>query len=202
MSWRLARSLDVLRDEINTAAPKRSKVSDGSIGDTAHSSRASDHNPNSAGVVRAIDITHDPAGGLDCNDLATDLAGLIGGHPALRSGGYLIWNARILSADRRSEGWRRYTGSNPHNHHLHISVATAAAGYDSTTPWGVMKENDDMTPQQDALLKDVATDLAKLTKRFDRFANNSWRREAAMAAELKRQGVDVDKILAAVEQDA
>lgn len=201
MSWRLARSLETLRDEINNAAPKRSKVSDGSIGDTAHSSRASDHNPNGAGVVRAIDVTHDPAGGLDCNEFATDLAGLIGTHPALRSGGYLIWSGRILSADRRSEGWRRYTGSNPHNHHLHVSVATAAAGYDSTAPWGVMKEHEDMTPEQDKRLKTVEADLKALAKSFGTYRNNSWKREAAMAAELKRQGVDVDKILAAVEQE-
>ncbi len=201
MTWRLARSLETLRDEINTAAPRRSKVSDGSIGDTAHSSRASDHNPNGAGVVRAIDVTHDPAGGLDCNELATDLAGLIGTHPALRSGGYLIWSGRILSADRRSEGWRRYTGSNPHNHHLHVSVATAAAGYDSTAPWGVMKEHEDMTPEQDKRLKSVEQKLDALIKAEQRRGDNAWKRQAALAKALKDQGVDVDKILAAVEQE-
>jgi len=42
MSWRLARSLEPLRNEVNAAAPNRSKASDGTIGDTAHSSRASD----------------------------------------------------------------------------------------------------------------------------------------------------------------
>lgn len=157
MTWRVARSLDQLLEEINTAAPNRSKVSDGSIGDAAHASRDSDHNPwvigvGGVGVVRARDFTHDPAGGLDCNDLATFLArkllGLDGSHPALGSGAYVIWNRRILSRDRRDEGWRPYAGSNPHDHHLHLSVATAATGYDSTTRWGwPPNKEDEVTPQ-------------------------------------------------------
>lgn len=149
MSWRVARSLDTLLDEINERAPERSKISDGSIGDPAHSSRVSDHNPNAAGVVRARDYTHDPAGGLDCNDLARFLADLLGEHPALSSGAYVIWNRRIISRDRITEGWRPYTGSNPHDHHLHLSVATAATGYDSTASWGWLTEGDDM-PLNDA----------------------------------------------------
>lgn len=155
MSWRVANSLDVLLDEINDAAPNRSKISDGSIGDAAHASRDSDHNPwvidrNGVGVVRARDFTHDPAGGLDCNDLARELEQLYrGGHPALGSGAYTIWRRRILSRDRLAEGWRTYSGSNPHDHHLHQSVARAAAGYDSTAPWGVMKEEDVMASLQE-----------------------------------------------------
>jgi hypothetical protein len=65
MAPRIAKSLDVLRSQINKAHPNRSKVSDGWIGDTAHAARASDHNPNSGGVVTALDLTHDPAHGFD-----------------------------------------------------------------------------------------------------------------------------------------
>src|SRR5690606_29393833 len=139
-TWRTARSLDVLLDEINAHAPKRSKVSDGSIGDTAHSARTSDHNPNAAGVARARDFTHDPAGGLDCNDLAERLARLLrSNHPAMATGAYIIWNRRIISRDRLREGWRPYTGSNGHTKHLHLSVTTIAGspGYDSTVSWGL-----------------------------------------------------------------
>lgn len=145
MTWRTARSLDVLLAEINAAAPKRSKASDGSIGDDKHASRDSDHNPfvkvDGEGIVRARDFTHDPQGGLDCNVLAKRLAALIAArsHPALRHGAYVIWNGRIFSYDRRDEGWRPYTGSNPHDHHCHLSVALDPKGFDSTQPWGVMK---------------------------------------------------------------
>src|SRR6266542_3302920 len=73
MSWRLAKALEQLRLQINTSFPLRSKVSDGSIGDTAHSNRASDHNPNAAGVVTAIDVTHDVAHGVDGHTLSRQL---------------------------------------------------------------------------------------------------------------------------------
>ena len=137
MSWRLARSLEQLRKEVNAAAPRRSKRSDGSIGDAAHSRTASDHNPNAAGVVCAIDLTHDPDAGADMNALAEQLR--TGGHPALK---YLIWNRRIWSRARTGEGWRSYGGSNPHSSHMHVSVGVGSDGrstgpYDNTTSWGV-----------------------------------------------------------------
>lgn len=139
MTWRIARSLDVLLAEINAHAPNRSKLSDGSIGDPAHAARTSDHNPNKAGVVRARDVTHDPHSGLDCNVLAARLADMLraGVHPALGSGAYIIWNRQIISRDRIGEGWRFYDGVNPHVKHLHLSVTTAAKGYDSTTAWNL-----------------------------------------------------------------
>lgn len=160
MSWRVARSLDVLLGEINAAAPMRSKVSDGSIGDAAHASRSSDHNPwvifGGQGIVRARDFTHDPAGGLDCEELATALAALIavGGHPALRSGAYVIWNRHIFSFDRRNEGWRPYTGTNPHDHHCHVSVSLDPAGFDSLLPWHVVDpKRDERLAKLDATRK-------------------------------------------------
>lgn len=45
MTWRLARGLEHLRAQVNTKWSNRSKDSDGSIGDEAHASRSSDHNP-------------------------------------------------------------------------------------------------------------------------------------------------------------
>lgn len=156
MTWRMANSLETLRDEINKAAPNRSTVSDGGIGDAAHASRTSDHNPwvtlNGVGIVRARDFTNDPSGGLDCNRLATFLALKLaeGKHPALGSGAYVIWNKRIISRDRIKEMWRPYSGSNAHQHHLHLSVATSAAGFDSRQSWG-WPEGDEMSQYADQL---------------------------------------------------
>ena len=56
--WTLAHSLTVLLRQVNAQWPQRSRVSDGTIGDTEHASRPSDHNPNMRGVVTALDITH------------------------------------------------------------------------------------------------------------------------------------------------
>jgi hypothetical protein len=167
MSWRVANSLEVLLAELNAAAPHRSKVSDGSIGDPAHAARLSDHNPNAAGVVRARDFTHDPNGGLDCHDLAQGLTALIGAHPAMGSGAYVIWRSHIFSADRRTEGWRIYTGTNPHDKHLHLSVATAASGYDSTARWGVMEEDDMFDDAARSKLTEVEKGVAKLLERTE-----------------------------------
>lgn len=164
MSWRVALSLDTLLVEVNRAAPDRSTASDGSIGDPAHSSRESDHNPNPAGVVRARDITHDPAHGCDAGALADRIRQrALEGHPALGAGAYVIWDGRIASAtqDGAPWDWEPYSGTNPHDHHVHVSVALAAAGYDSTTPWGVTQE-DDMNESQDARLKRVEDTLEGL----------------------------------------
>lgn len=129
MAWRLARALDVLRQQINSTWPDRSKRTDGTVGDLAHQRGYSEHNPNSAGVVRAMDITHDPAGGVDGDRLADDLAAELErrGHK-----GYVIWNRRIRSSYVSPGVWRSYFGSNPHSAHVHVSYI---ANYDDTSPW-------------------------------------------------------------------
>lgn len=141
--WRAARALDQLLDEVNAAAPHRSKLSDGTIGDPAHSARYSDHNPNAAGVVRARDITHDPEHGVDGAQLAERIRQLgIAGHPALQAGAYVIHNRRIASAtlDGAPWDWEPYSGRNPHTKHVHVSVSSSPRGYDSRRPWGVMAQ--------------------------------------------------------------
>lgn len=129
MGWRLAKSLETLRKQINSFYPKRSKASDGTIGDQKHSKRVSQHNPNAAGVVCAFDITHDPVNGVDCHKLAKALVD--SKDARIR---YLIWNGRITS-DAKAGAWKRYTGSNPHNHHLHLSVNSLPKHYDDASDW-------------------------------------------------------------------
>lgn len=135
--WRVARSLEVLRAEINTVAPNRSTRSDGSIGDSSHAATDSDHNPNDADVVCARDYTHDPDSGADMHRISRRIVAVR--PPALK---YVIWNKQIWSRARANEGWRRYTGSNPHTKHMHVSVGRGPDGhstgpYDDTSSWGM-----------------------------------------------------------------
>ncbi|MFI9528807.1 peptidoglycan-binding domain-containing protein [Micromonospora rosaria] len=132
-SWRLARSLETLTAEIRALHPGTTVWT---IGDAAHRGRPSDHNPNGQNVVCAIDVLGDK--GLRLADFAADLVAAPR-HPALK---YVIFNRRIWSVARASEGWRPYTGSNPHTTHVHISVGTGPDGksggpYDNTSSWGI-----------------------------------------------------------------
>ena len=124
MGWRLAKSLIKLRDQIDAAAPHRSKVSDGSIGDQAHQARVSDHNPDANGVVHAIDVTHDPEHGVDGKILSRWLS------TDLRTK-YVIFNGEIWKA--RTGKWEVYTGPNKHTHHVHVSVKSESA--DEVQDW-------------------------------------------------------------------
>lgn len=133
---RIAKSLAVLRDQINAAYPNRSKSSDGWIGDSAHQATKSDHNPNRAGVVQALDITHDPARGPDAGKLAEVLLG--SRDPRIK---YIISNRRIAASYATGGAmpwtWRPYSGSNAHTQHVHISVSDEPAKYDDAAPWKI-----------------------------------------------------------------
>ncbi len=133
--WRLAQSLETLRDQINDLAPGRDKSSDGTIGDAAHRARKSDHNPDRDGVVRALDITHDPASGVDCRQLAERLRQARDTRIL-----YVIDNGRIFSSRVSPWEWRAYRGSNPHTKHMHVSVVADRARYDDARPWHVVCE--------------------------------------------------------------
>lgn len=155
MSWRLASSLTTLRNQVNAAYPNRSKVSDGTIGDAAHASSASDHNVNRNGVVCALDLTHDPANGFDAHALAEHLR--VNRHPNLR---YVISNARIAGYWNNWQ-WEKSSG---HYQHCHISVGTHNVSdgqtydnYDSTQAWdiGINKE-ETMSPYELNLLAQIA----------------------------------------------
>lgn len=127
IAWRLASSLDVLRKQIDKGAPNRSKKSDGTIGDARHQKIKSDHNPNSSGVVCALDITHDVVNGCDAHLIGRTIAGYM--DPRL---GYVISNRMIY--DAQSPKGRNYTGKNPHTMHCHISVHK---NVDSAVPWKI-----------------------------------------------------------------
>ena len=103
--------------------PKRNKASDGLLPSAAHvqASPNSDHN-----LGLATDLTHDPKNGIDCEIIFEELKKDV-------RVSYLIFKGKIWSKDRRAEGNRVYTGSNPHNKHLHISIRSSHSN--DTSPW-------------------------------------------------------------------
>lgn len=134
MTWRVAKSLLTLRDQVNATWPNRSKDSDGTIGNAEHAARSSDHNPwvkdGDMGIVTAEDFTHDPAHGFDSYAFA-EMLRQVRDHRIK----YVISNRRIWNSEVAPFQWRPYHGSNPHDHHVHISVKSDKAHYDSTAPW-------------------------------------------------------------------
>ncbi len=132
MNWRVAKSLLKLRDQVDAAYPGRDKSWDGTIGDERHQATNSDHNPNSAGVVTAMDITNDPKHGLISGVLAETLR-----KSRDHRIKYIISNRRIASSYVHPWEWRPYYGSNPHDHHVHVSVVGSPALWDDTRPWDI-----------------------------------------------------------------
>jgi len=81
----------------------------------------SDHNTG-----LAVDLTHDPKNGIDCDEIFEKLKGD-------KRVKYLIFRGKIWSEERSEEGNRKYSGSNPHNKHLHISIV--ASRCNDVSPW-------------------------------------------------------------------
>ena len=103
--------------------PNRNRASDGIMGDPAHQARKSDHNDGNA-----FDLTHDPSHGVDCNSLSRQMI-----NDARVT--YVIWNKKIYNRSRAAESWRDYTGSNPHNRHMHVSISAAKRNDLASWPW-------------------------------------------------------------------
>ncbi len=110
-------AIAVLR-QATALRPKRKKASDGLLPSAAHlkSSPNSDHNTGFA-----VDLTHDPANGIDCEEIYEKLKDD-------KRVKYLIFKGRIWSLEK---GDKEYTGSNKHNKHLHISIKIEYAKDDS-----------------------------------------------------------------------
>lgn len=152
----LVACLAVLRDEFDRLNPGRDKASDGWIGDADHSSRDSDHNPDDKGAVHAIDVDETgpwPAGGSMekfCQFLVTECRK--SGETGLDRGRlkYIIYERRIWEA---SSGWavREYTGSNPHDKHMHVSCEYAPEYENDDRPWGIVAEFGDTVSQADVI---------------------------------------------------
>lgn len=141
--------LVTLRGEFNALNAGRDKGSDGWIGDAAHQAETSDHNPDSAGRVLAIDIDMTGPWPAPFGDIVESLRG----DSRLE---YIIWNRRIAS---RSQGWtwRTYTGTaDPHTGHAHFSARHDHTGGTSTAGWGL----DEFMDLTDAQIDKIATAAA------------------------------------------
>ena len=116
-----------LREQLDDSYPDRDRKSDGWIADARHlAGGTSDHIPDRAAknVVRGLDLDRDLSG-KSKPDLMPYLADQI--RLYAKSGDlrvkYLIFDGRIASSKRRW-AWRKYTGSNSHKSHLHISFTS------------------------------------------------------------------------------
>ena len=115
-------AIAVLR-QATAISPLRMKASDGLLPSQAHikQSPVSDHNTG-----LAVDLTHDPKNGIDCADIFEKIK-------EDKRVKYLIFKGKIWSKEKAKQGNRQYTGSNPHNKHLHISIESSLSA--DTSPW-------------------------------------------------------------------
>lgn len=137
MAWYLNRALTNFRTAVNAKyGARRDLESDGTIGDTTHSTRTSDHNPDPDGSVDAWDMDVDVNG--RGQPYAADVEALKRVFQAHPSSSYWIHNDQIA---RRADGWRRRPyaefnddpGRNKHIKHVHWN--TRQSHETSTAPW-------------------------------------------------------------------
>lgn len=144
-SWILIAAAKSLFAEFDLIDPDRRRLSDGSIGDTAHQHEVSDHNPDETGSVPIHDADHinevhaidvdsefrDPD--LTMEKVVQFILGRcrLGVEKRLR---YVIYNRRIWEADN---GWkqRTYTGASAHTEHAHFSFSYITSLEASTVSW-------------------------------------------------------------------
>ena len=149
-----------LRAEFNLQNPKRDKDSDGWIGDVAHQTRTSDHNPRPNGAVLAIDV--DTTGPWPRGNHIEDYISHIreredmGEEARLE---YMISNGHIASIDS-GWAWVPYDGEDPHTNHVHFSARHDHVGQNSTVSWQLEKVG---TVAHDPL---DATDLAAIATKL------------------------------------
>jgi len=143
MAWRLAESLAILRATL-MAAYGVEKAKFGTIGDKKHKP-PSDHLVDAKGVVAALDVPHSL--GLDIKVLAEELR-----HSQDARIKYVITHGRIFFGGEWK--WQPYSGSNPHDKHLHISVK--ASNYDNNAPWAIGGSMEKITDDE---IKILARDL-------------------------------------------
>lgn len=160
MSWpinpRPAKCLITLKEQIDANWSDRDKSSDGLLGDAAHASRKSDHNPwvkdsQGVGVVTAMDIDRELA-----RDGSVTVATLVARLQASRDPRikYIIWNGQITVPGDITQ-WKPYHGINAHKHHMHISVSSNPKLYDDDRDWQIGSITDAPTAPLPRTVRDL-----------------------------------------------
>ena len=127
MKIKLSKAAAQLRLQVDDCFSDRDRRSDGTTGDSKHSLRKSDHNPDEQGWVRAWDCDRDlHKGGKP--DLMPDLVDQI--RLLCKSGvekriSYIIFDGKIYSSILNWKP-RKYTGANKHTAHAHFSFKKEA----------------------------------------------------------------------------
>ena len=124
-SWKLVAGGEALRDQVNSRWPNRDKRSDGTRGDSAHAARVSDHNPDSKGVVHALDIDEDLKGSKNDNLWFADQ--LIAYARARKPGSErllnIVYENRVASGTYSTNYWTWRNGNYGHDIHMHVSFS-------------------------------------------------------------------------------
>jgi len=139
-AWVKVKWINPLFEAVNTVAPNRGHDQDGTIGDLAHASGVSGHNPDdtpgvSAERTDADTIPEVRAADVDARgvDMERVVQAVLSGPAAERNRLiYIIYNRRIW---QKSNGWKqaRYTGDDPHDTHSHWSGDPASD--EDGRPW-------------------------------------------------------------------
>lgn len=152
--WKVAPCLLTLRGEFNALSPARDKGADGTIGDAAHQSRASDHDPDANGWVKALDIdSSGPWPGHTFHEIVMWIVARCrsGQEGRIR---YVI-HERVIYHERDGFKGNAYTGSDPHTNHAHFSCNYTQSVFTQTQPWGVESQFGDDMPTADEIAKAV-----------------------------------------------
>ena len=123
-AWKPVRGITTLRAQVDKRWPRRDRRSDGIIGDKAHQRRLSDHNPDKAGYVHALDIDADldPKDPTAAQRLADQIvAYAASGKPGADRIKYVVFRDRIASATHAGSRWTWRGSGYGHEHHIHVS---------------------------------------------------------------------------------
>lgn len=165
--------LAALDAEIDRHAPGRDHTSDGDIGDTAHQSSVSDHNPDETGRVPIHDADHvDEVHALDVDEsgpwpwaggMRTLVQHIVrrcqsGAERRLR---YVIFDGTIWTA---ANLWRpsAYTGQNRHTQHAHFSASYDTHHEQATYSWNLEGIPIMLTDADLAKIRVIVQDLVDL----------------------------------------